>query len=89
MMETAHTSETQVCYNGTIRRSIKNDISAAKNDIEDKISAVSAGQEELKNDASAGKNDIEDKVVDRTSDMETKINASQEELRQEISAFQE
>jgi chromosome segregation ATPase len=63
---------------------LKNDVSAVKNDIKTEISA-----EKNMTEISAVKKDIQDKIVDRISDMETKINAGKEKLRQEISAFQE
>jgi gas vesicle protein len=53
-----------------------------KNDIENSISAV-------KDEISAVKNDIENSISDNIIALETKINAGQEELREEINAFQE
>jgi gas vesicle protein len=61
-----------------LKNDIGNRISAVKNDIENSISAV--------------KNDIQNSISNVWGNiraLETKINAGQEELRQEISDFQE
>jgi chromosome segregation ATPase len=78
---------------------VKSDLKTNINDVKTDIRAVAIGQvdlkTQLKNDISAVteeiiavKNDISD-VKDNISALETNINAGQEELRREISDFQE
>jgi chromosome segregation ATPase len=71
-----------------------NAVYARQEDLKVEMNAVYAGQEELKNDMkseiSALRNDIENSmstVKGNISALETKINAGQEELRQEIMPF--
>jgi hypothetical protein len=81
-------------------KEVRNDMRVGQEELKTDISAVTTGQGELKTDMkteiSAVKNDIEDRiqisistVKDDISIMATKINAGQEEARQETSAFQE
>jgi gas vesicle protein len=63
------------------------DIFTSQDELKTDISVIQGGVKE--NEISGVNNYIEDKIVDRVSDMETKINADQEELRREISAFQD
>jgi urate oxidase len=61
-------------------------------EVRNNISAVSSGQEELKNDVSVINKNIQNSnsfVKNEKFDLETKINAGQGEMKQEISDIKE